>query len=86
NKTNKIRHLQEDREKVMLKRAGAVGAMSLALVATATAADAPSEIKIGTLFASSGRYASSSMPVHSGFKLWVEQKNADGGVYVKAFD
>lgn len=70
----------------MLKRAGAVGAISLALAATAIAADAPSEIKIGTLFASSGRYASISMPVHSGLKLWVEQKNADGGIYVKAFD
>ncbi|MDR3464623.1 MAG: amino acid ABC transporter substrate-binding protein [Xanthobacteraceae bacterium] len=70
----------------MLKRAGAACAMSLALVASATAADAPSEIKIGTLFASSGRYASISMPVHSGLKLWVDAKNADGGVYVKAFD
>jgi len=70
----------------MLKRAGAACAISLALMATAAAADAPGEIKIGTLFASSGRYASISMPVHSGFKLWVEQKNAEGGVYVKAFD
>ena len=26
------------------------------------------------------------MPVHSALKLWVEQKNAEGGVYVKAFD
>ncbi|MGO9356497.1 MAG: amino acid ABC transporter substrate-binding protein [Xanthobacteraceae bacterium] len=70
----------------MLKRAGAASAMSLALLATAMAADAPGEIKIGTLYASSGRYASISMPVHSGFKLWVDQKNAEGGVYVKAFD
>jgi branched-chain amino acid transport system substrate-binding protein len=37
-------------------------------------------------YASSGRYASISMPVHSGLKLWIEQKNAEGGVYVKAFD
>ena len=50
------------------------------------AADAPAEIKIGTLYASSGRFASISMPVHSALKLWVDQKNADGGVYVKAFD
>jgi branched-chain amino acid transport system substrate-binding protein len=70
----------------MLMKAGAVCAMSLAWIATAAAADAPSEIKIGTLFASSGRYASISMPVHNGLKLWVDQKNADGGVYVKAFD
>jgi branched-chain amino acid transport system substrate-binding protein len=52
----------------------------------ARAADAPAEIKLGTLYASSGRYASISMPVHDGLKLWIDQKNAEGGVYVKAFD
>src|ERR1700731_3418615 len=73
------------------------GRMLAALVSAATAlattaampahaADAPAEIKIGTLYASSGRYASISMPVHSALKLWIDQKNADGGVYVKAFD
>jgi branched-chain amino acid transport system substrate-binding protein len=63
-------------------------ALSLAVVVPAAraAADAPAEIKLGTLYASSGRYASISMPVHSGLKLWLEQKNAEGGVYVKAFD
>jgi branched-chain amino acid transport system substrate-binding protein len=75
----------------MLKRVGAIfvvaAALSVpALSLSAMAAEAPSEIKIGTLYASSGRYASISMPVHSGLKLWVDQKNADGGVYVKAFD
>ena len=59
---------------------------SPALISPASAADAPAEIKIGTLYASAGRYASISMPVHAGLKLWVEQKNAEGGVYVKAFD
>lgn len=61
-------------------------ALGTALATPAFAADAPAEIKIGTLYASSGRYASISMPVHSGLKLWIEQKNAEGGVYVKAFD
>ncbi|MCO5129567.1 MAG: amino acid ABC transporter substrate-binding protein [Xanthobacteraceae bacterium] len=74
----------------MLKRAiAALGlglAMGLSLASPVLAADAPSEIKIGTLYASSGRYASISMPVHAGLKLWAEQKNAEGGVYVKAFD
>jgi branched-chain amino acid transport system substrate-binding protein len=65
--------------------------MLAVLLASATAAgaqatDAPAEIKIGTLYASSGRYASISMPVHYGLKLWIDQKNAEGGVYVKAFD
>jgi branched-chain amino acid transport system substrate-binding protein len=50
------------------------------------AAEAPAEIKLGTLYASSGRFASISMPVHYGLKLWIEQKNAEGGVFVKAFN
>src|SRR5271167_955584 len=65
--------------------------MFAALLASATtagalAADAPAEIKLGTLYASAGRYASISLPVHYGLKLWIDQKNAEGGVYVKAFD
>ena len=60
--------------------------LASATTLSAQAADAPAEIKLGTLYASSGRYASISMPVHYGLKLWIDQKNADGGVYVKAFD
>ncbi|MDB5656842.1 MAG: amino acid transporter substrate-binding protein, partial [Tardiphaga sp.] len=70
----------------MLRKSVAALALGMAFAAPAFAADAPAEIKIGTLYASSGRYASISMPVHSGLKLWIEQKNAEGGVYVKAFD
>jgi branched-chain amino acid transport system substrate-binding protein len=51
----------------------------------ARAAETPSEIKLGTLYASSGRYASISMPVHLGLKLWIDQKNAEGGAFVKAY-
>jgi len=54
--------------------------------AAVQAADAPAEIKLGTLYASSGRYASISMPVHYGLKLWIDQMNADGGAFVKAFN
>ena len=54
--------------------------------AAVQAADAPAEVKLGTLYASSGRFASISMPVHDGLKLWINQKNADGGVYVKPFN
>ena len=70
----------------MLWRTVAALTLGVALAAPAIAADVPAEIKIGTLYASSGRYASISMPVHDGLKLWVDQKNAEGGVYVKAFD
>jgi len=53
--------------------------------ALAAAASAPSEIKIGTLYASSGPFAAISMPVHLGLKLWVDQENAKGGVMVKPY-
>jgi branched-chain amino acid transport system substrate-binding protein len=55
-------------------------------IAAARAADAPAEIKLGTLYAATGPFASLSMPLHYGLKLWLDQKNAEGGVYVKAFD
>jgi len=70
----------------MLKLTGATLLAALALGGQAFAADAPAEIKIGTLYASAGRYASISMPVYSALKLWADQKNSEGGVYVKAFD
>jgi branched-chain amino acid transport system substrate-binding protein len=54
--------------------------------AAVQAADAPAEVKLGTLYASSGQFASISMPLHYGLKLWIDQKNAEGGVYVRAFD
>src|ERR1700759_4354732 len=69
----------------MLKMTGAALAASLAFASAAFAADTPAEINIGTLYASSCRYASISMPVNSALKLWADLKNADGGVYVKAF-
>ena len=52
----------------------------------ASAATAPSEIKIGTLYAASGAFAAISMPVHKGLQLWVDQKNAEGGVFVKPYN
>jgi branched-chain amino acid transport system substrate-binding protein len=65
----------------------AAAALSLGLTAFgASAAEAPAEIKLGTLYASSGRLASISMPVYDGLKLWLDQKNAEGGVFVKPFN
>ena len=58
----------------------------ISVATTAPAGDAPKEISLGTLYASSGRFASISMPVHYGLKLWIDQKNAEGGVFVKAFN
>src|SRR5260221_12539740 len=76
---------QENREEFMLKMTGAVLAAGFALSTPAFAADAPAEIKIGTLYASSGRYAPISMPVFSALKTLADQKNAHGGVFVKTF-
>ncbi|MEO6960098.1 MAG: amino acid ABC transporter substrate-binding protein [Burkholderiaceae bacterium] len=53
---------------------------------SASAATTPSEIKIGTLYASSGNYAAISMPVYTGLQFWVEQQNANGGVFVKPYN
>ena len=70
-----------------MTRLAILTALMASLTTTAVqAADAPAEIKLGTLYASSGRFASISMPVHYGLKLWIDQKNADGGVYVKEFN
>ncbi len=55
-------------------------------LAPALAAPAPAEIKIGTLYASSGPYAAISMTVYYGLKLWVDQKNGEGGVFVKPYN
>jgi branched-chain amino acid transport system substrate-binding protein len=53
---------------------------------TMAANQAPSQIKLGTLYASSGQFASVSMPLYKGLKLWVKQMNAQGGAYVKPYD
>ncbi len=63
----------------------AAGLPLLAGAAHAQTPAAPAEIKIGQLHASSGPYASISMPVYDGLKIWVDQVNADGGVMVKPF-
>jgi branched-chain amino acid transport system substrate-binding protein len=58
----------------------------LCLLTPAFAAPAPSEIRIGALYASSGTFAAISMPVHDGLALWIDQKNAEGGVFVKPYN
>ncbi|HEX7749433.1 MAG TPA: amino acid ABC transporter substrate-binding protein [Bordetella sp.] len=52
----------------------------------AHAAAAPSEIKIGTLYASSGPFAVASLGQYEGVKFWAEQVNKDGGVFIKAYN
>ncbi len=61
------------------------------LVATGTLrparADAPpSQIKIGTLYASTGTFAVASQGQYQGLQYWASLVNKDGGVFVKAFN
>jgi branched-chain amino acid transport system substrate-binding protein len=59
---------------------------SFTVSAAALAQTAPAEIKIGSLHASSGPFASISMPVYYTLKMWIDQKNAEGGVFVKPYN
>src|SRR5690242_428435 len=68
----------------LLAIAGAV--LVLAAAANVQAADVPTEIKIGTLYASAGPFSSISIPEYIGFNVWVDQKNAEGGTFVKPFN
>lgn len=52
---------------------------------TTTTVNAPSFITIGTLYASTGSYAQSSMPEYQGLELWANQVNQNGGIYVSSF-
>ncbi len=60
--------------------------LPVAFAGSAQAQTAPSEIKIGSLYASSGPFAIISMPVYDTLKMWVDQTNASGGVFVKPFN
>ncbi|XAS76893.1 ABC transporter substrate-binding protein [Dermatophilaceae bacterium Sec6.4] len=53
---------------------------------TGGAKTAPKQITVGTLYASSGQFAASSIPQYDGLKFWIKQVNADGGVFVKAYN
>ena len=66
----------------------AVAAMMVSGPAKAADArsEAPAEIKIGTLYASTGAYAGISTTINLGLKIWIDQKNAEGGVFVKPFN
>lgn len=63
-----------------------LGLLPALTAGVAVAAQPPAAIKIGTLYASSGAFAGISMPRYDGLKLWAHQLNADGGVFVKAFN
>lgn len=51
----------------------------------ACAAQAPSQIKVGTLYAGSGAFAVASGAEYAGLKFWARRVNQNGGAYIKAF-
>lgn len=55
-------------------------------VARAASPAAPAVIKIGTLYASTGPFASTSGGQYKGLQYWAEGVNKAGGVFVKAYD
>ncbi|MGC8515999.1 MAG: ABC transporter substrate-binding protein [Thermoplasmata archaeon] len=55
-----------------------------AIQATKKPSSAPSEITIGTLYASTGSFASTSIPEYDGLLLWANQVNSQGGIYVSS--
>ena len=63
----------------------AAAGLFAASIGVATAADAPGEIKIGTLYAGSGQLASASVPLHAALEMWADAINKDGGAFVKGF-
>ena len=54
--------------------------------AGASGSGVPKEIKVGTLYASQGAFAVSSMPQYQGLQFWADQVNKAGGVMVKAYN
>ena len=59
--------------------------LAAGITAASAAPQAPSNIEVGTLYASSGAFAAISMPAYQGLKLWAHQVNAEGGVFVKPY-
>jgi len=65
--------------------AGGVAATAAQAAHNRAMGKAPKEIVVGTLYSSSGAYAPDSIPELDGIKLWVNQMNKAGGVYVGAY-
>lgn len=65
--------------------AAAMG-MVIASFGISRAANPPSEISIGTLYASTGPFAVSSQSEYRGLQFWAAGVNKEGGAFVKAFN
>ena len=70
----------------LVRRLAAGVAAAAASFGLAQAASAPKQIKIGTLYASTGNFAVASEGQYAGLKYWAAKVNDNGGVFVKAFN
>lgn len=72
----------------MKKIAGLLFSLLAFLALPAAAADtaAPAEIKIGTIYASSGGQTLVALPPYMGMEIWVNEINKNGGIYVKPYN
>ena len=84
-----MRHYWGQRKMTGVLAAGVLAATGLiagsASAKTLTAKTAPSVITVGTLYASTGAFATSSLPQYAGLQFWAKEVNRAGGVYVKPF-
>ncbi len=62
-----------------------IAAVSVYAVLQSSRKAAPADILVGTLYASSGSFAQLSGYQLSGLKLWINQTNAAGGLYVSSY-
>lgn len=60
----------------------ASGLAAASLSASQSAGASGNVITVGTLYANTGSFATSSMPEYAGLQFWVKQVNAAGGMYV----
>ena len=60
----------------------ASGLAAASLSASLAAGASSNVITVGTLYANTGSFATSSMPEYAGLQFWVKQVNAAGGMYV----
>ena len=64
----------------------AVGGLVFANGSKESSSGVPSVIKVGTLYAGSGSFATASTGEYQGLKFWAHEVNQNGGVMVKAFN
>jgi len=68
------------------KTTGAAPSSNSTTAPSSKSATAPKQIVIGTAYAGSGAFSTSSLPELAGLQYWVNQENKKGGVFVGPFN